>query len=318
MATTGIASFTLTRDEMIKASLRLLSELGVGETPIAEDYTNCNQALNLLLKSLQKKGAILWTYQELSIPMVTGITTYPIGPSAGYLATAGISITTAGTGGSAGTYALTITDSTGTGATGTYTIDATGGVVSVAITAPGSGYTASPTLSFPLGGVSGVVVEVRTVGVTTNRPLRVLDVFLRTDATSQDIPLIPVARTDYDRLGNKTTVGQPNQYYYDNQQSQGLLTVYNPPQDNTRTVHAVMQRQIYDMVSASDNFDLPQEWLRAVKWGLADELSIEYGADKDIIQLVAMRAAQFIEECFDFSVEEASVYFTADLQMRQH
>lgn len=318
MATSGIANFTLTRDEMIKASLRLLTELGVGESLVAEDYTNCNQALNLVLKSWQKKGAVLWTYQELSIPMVTGITTYPVGPTAGYLATAGITILTAGGGGTDGVYALTITDTTGTGAAGTYTI-ASGVLTAVTITVAGSGYSTSPVFSFPLGGLTTApTVSCRVVGVTCPRPLRQIEAFLRTDASNQDIPLLMISRQEYDRLGNKTTVGNPNQYYYDNQLGNALVTFYNPPQDLTRTAHLIVQRQIQDMVSANDNFDLPQEWLHTVKWGLADELSIEYGAEQGIMDRIALRAKVLLDECFDFSVEEASVYFTVDNQMRQH
>ncbi len=318
MATSGITSFTMSRDDMIKASLRLLSELGVGETPVAEDFTNCNQALNLVLKSWQKKGAVLWTYQEIAIPMVTGITTYPVGPTAGYLSTAGFSILTAGSGGAAGTYALTITDATGTGAVGTYTI-AGGVLTAIMITTAGSGYSASPVFTFPIGGFGvAPTVSCRVVGVTTNRPLRAVDAFIRVDASLQDTPLIPISRVEYDMLGNKSQTGIPNQYYYDNQLGNALITFYNPPADLTRTVHMVLQRQIQDMVSASDTFDLPQEWLHAVKWGLADELSLEYGVEQAIMDRVAMRAKVLLDECFDFSVEEASVFFTVDNQMRQH
>ena len=44
MALSGISTFTLTRDDVIKASLRLLRELGAGAVPTIEDYLNCNQA----------------------------------------------------------------------------------------------------------------------------------------------------------------------------------------------------------------------------------------------------------------------------------
>ena len=318
MATSGLTAFTMTRDDMIKSSLRLLTELGVGESPIAEDYTNCNQALNLVLKSWQKKGAVLWTYAELEIPMVTGITQYPVGPTAGYLATAGFEILTEGVGGTDGTFALGITDTTGSGATGTFTV-LDGVLTAITITAAGSSYSASPTFTFtPAAFSTAPTVDCRVVGITTNRPLRQIEAFLRTDDNDQDIPLIAISRMEYDRLGNKTTVGYPNQYYYDNQLGNALVTFYNPPQDLTRTVHLVVQRQIQDMILSTDNFDLPQEWLHAVKWGLADELSLEYGAEQAIMDRIALRAQALLEECFDFSVEEASVYFTVDNQMRQH
>lgn len=88
--------------------------------------------------------------------------------------------------------------------------------------------------------------------------------------------------------------------------------MYPVPDDNTHTVHLIVQRQIQDMISPSDTFDLPQEWLHAVKWGLADELSLEYGVPQEVMDRIASRAQVLREECFDFSVEDSEVYFTVD------
>jgi hypothetical protein len=50
LATSGTNTFTVDRDEVISAALRVLGVIGVGETPIAEDYTNCSEALNIMIK----------------------------------------------------------------------------------------------------------------------------------------------------------------------------------------------------------------------------------------------------------------------------
>jgi len=259
MPTTGLATFTMSRDEMIKASLRLLTELGVGEVPVAEDYTNCNQALNLVLKSWQKKGAVLWTYDELEIPMVTGITTYPIGPTAGYLTPAGFTITNGGTGGVDGTYALDITDLTGDHAVGTFVV-AGGTITTITITTAGDSYTA-PTFDFTAASITGETVTCRVVGLTTNRPLRVIDAFLRTDSTVQDIPLICISRQEYNRLGAKSTRGYPNQFYYDNQLDNGLITFYNPPISPVATPTSSLQSFLNSQFSqnASDQPSAPNQ-----------------------------------------------------------
>jgi len=70
MATSGVTSFTMTRDSMIAASLRLLRELGAGAVPTTDDLTNCNQALNMMLKAWQIQSVPLWTYQEIVIPLI--------------------------------------------------------------------------------------------------------------------------------------------------------------------------------------------------------------------------------------------------------
>lgn len=62
-----------------------------------------------------------------------------------------ITLTTAGSGYTNGTYALGFSGGGGSGATGTYTV--TGGVVtSLYLTTEGSGYTSPPTITFPSGG----------------------------------------------------------------------------------------------------------------------------------------------------------------------
>lgn len=96
-----------------------------------------------------------------------------LGPGGGYenaYATAvpqgviGISITNAGTGYTAGTYALGVSGGP-TGFAGTYTISG-GSVASVAITNPGrSASNSAPTLSFPSGGGTGAAATA-TVGAT--------------------------------------------------------------------------------------------------------------------------------------------------------
>lgn len=73
-------------------------------------------------------------------------TTGTIAPSSTF------TITNVGSGYTPGTYALGIAGGGGAGATGTYTISAAGVLVSIAITAPGTGFTSVPTLSFPSGG----------------------------------------------------------------------------------------------------------------------------------------------------------------------
>lgn len=81
MTTSNTATFTVGRDDIIKASMRSLKVIGVGETPVPEDYTNCAFALNLLLKSLDAEGYLIWLYQTLAVPLSAGKTSYTIAES---------------------------------------------------------------------------------------------------------------------------------------------------------------------------------------------------------------------------------------------
>lgn len=232
MAVTGTNVFTVTRDDIIEASLRALVVIGVGETPLPEDYTNCSQALNIMIKSWAKKGLPLWVTQEIEIPMVTGVGNYTLGP-----------------------------------------------------TATGSGSIVMP------------------------KPIRVIEAFIR-DTNNLDVNLIQISRQEYINQGNKLITGKPNQFYYDAQEPNGVFKVLQVPDASTDTVHAQIQRQFYDMTSGTDNFDFPQAWFQALKWGLCAELAVEYATEKDMIPYYEQKAEKALIECFDESVEEASLYFT--------
>jgi hypothetical protein len=308
MAVSGTNTFSVTRDQVIEASLRLLGVIGVGETPIQEDYTNCSQALNIMIKSWAKKGWPLWVVQQLEIPMQTGITAYPIGLTAGYISS--VTITDGGTG-YAASGTVTFTGGGGTGATGTYT--STDGVIdAITITNGGSAYTSAPTVSFS-GAGSGATGTAIVVGLTTNKPVRAFSGFVR-DANDNDTVLQFISKEEYDSLGDKSSQGVPNQIYYDNQLANAVMYVYTVPSSTDYTVFLDVQRMFYDMSTSTDDFDFPQEWFQAIKWGLAAELAIEYGVEAEKIAAIEQKAMMYVQECFDFSVEEASVYFQLDMR----
>jgi hypothetical protein len=309
LTTTGTNTFQVTRDDVINASLRLLGQIGEGNVASAEDLNNCSQALNLMIKSWAKKGFPLWVEQDVVLSLVSGIGVYPLGPSGGYLTTTGITITNGGSGGTTGTYALTITG--GTGATGTYTI-AGGRVTAITITAPGSGYT-TPILSFPLGGVTGVVYTAIPIGLAISRPLSIEEAFIR-DNTNRDTSLLPISRNEYNLQGDKFATGVPNQYYFDKQIETSYVKFFNIPIISTSKVYLTIQRQFYDMTTGTDNFDFPQEWFQAIKWGLAAEIAAEYlGIDAQKIGYIEQKSAMLIEEAFGDSVEDTSVFFSVTL-----
>lgn len=81
MAVSGTTTFTVTRDDIIKAALRGLAVLEEGATPTTDAVTNAAMSLNLIIKNLQKDGIKLWTVNEISFSLTSGKTTYTIAPS---------------------------------------------------------------------------------------------------------------------------------------------------------------------------------------------------------------------------------------------
>jgi hypothetical protein len=78
MATSGTYNFTMTRDDIIGAALRLTGAFGDQDVIPASDITNCAQALNILAKELALNGLPLWCVQDIAVPTVLGQTSYNI------------------------------------------------------------------------------------------------------------------------------------------------------------------------------------------------------------------------------------------------
>lgn len=309
MAVPTTNTFTVTRDDIISAALRVMGVIGVGESPIPEDFTNCSQALNIMIKSWAKKSIPLWVVEKVTVPLITNVSVYPLGPTAGYV----LSVTaTGGSGYTAGGTWTSTGGTTGITAAGTYTVNG-GKIVAMVVTTLGDSYTTTPTTITVSGAGTGAAFTSVIVGVTMSKPLRFTDIYVGNNISS-NISLISISREEYDDLGNKTTLGVPNQYYYDAQLTNGFLYFYNVPADNTYTAYCASHRMFKDVTVSGDNFDFPQEWFQALKWGLCAELCAEYGVEETKIMYIEQKANSFIAESFDWSVEETSVYFQLDYQ----
>lgn len=169
----------------------------------------------------------------------------------------------------------------------------------------------SGTASYTLG-PTGTVVGVR--------PQRIANAYLRnTNVTpNTDIPMTPLARSDYDMLTPKTTEGIPVNFYYDPQLINGTFTIWPVINTTGYTVYANIQRTLQDVASTSaasvETFDIPQEWLMPLKWMLADEVSHEYSLNLQKVQYIKARADEWREKAVNYTREEPGIYFTPNFQ----
>lgn len=80
------ATFSVTRDDIINAALRLCGVVGQYNSATATDLTNCAQALNMLVKQWQIEGMPLWQYQTIAVPLVAAQASYTIGATGNVVA----------------------------------------------------------------------------------------------------------------------------------------------------------------------------------------------------------------------------------------
>jgi hypothetical protein len=83
MSTSGTTTFSVTRNDIIFASLRLLGVLEEGAVPNATAVENASLVLNMMIKDWMTDGIKLWTTPEITLPLVAGQTSYTIGPDSG-------------------------------------------------------------------------------------------------------------------------------------------------------------------------------------------------------------------------------------------
>lgn len=79
MATSGVTTNQLTRNQFIEAALRTLGVLAVDQTPSSTEYTNANVKLNALVGELRAKGLRVWQRTNYTMSLTNGVSSYTIG-----------------------------------------------------------------------------------------------------------------------------------------------------------------------------------------------------------------------------------------------
>ena len=324
MATSGTTTFSITRNDLISASLRGLGVLEETAQPSAPMIENASLVLNMMLKDWMIDGIKMWTVEEYVIPLKTNQTDYTIGPSSAYdvnkskplrvvqaflrnlsnptNAVGKVSLLSGGTGYTVQpTNPVSVTGGAGSGAT--FNLTYSGSIVSdISLQAAGGSYAVGDVLTVQ-GGTFTTPATI-TVNSLSN--------------TYVDQPLIVVSQQEYNFLGSKFTTGTSNSIQYWPYVDYGTLKVFLTPDDNTANnyeVHLTVQRAIYDINNSNETFDFPQEWYQALRWGLASELILDYGVPDQKSVLITQRAQMYKERLAAWDTENASTMFQPDMRM---
>jgi hypothetical protein len=153
--------------------------------------------------------------------------------------------------------------------------------------------------------------------VNTAKPLRVVQAFNHATSGSLDIPMRIVTRDEYNKLGNKTSSGNPIQIFYEPLNETGKLHVFPVPDSTSASqnvVTLVYQRPFEDFDSSTDTPDFPQEWLETIKYLLATRLAGEYQTPLSVRQQLLVEATALKEASLSMGTEEGSFYFGVDVR----
>jgi len=125
-------------------------------------------------------------------------------------------------------------------------------------------------------GTGSYILGPTAAGGTVNmtKPLRVMEAYyLFSSGTRQ--PLVPLSWDDYIRLSQVTTEGAINSYFVNKQQSTLNVFFWLIPDDTaaTGTGHLLIQQQVTNPISVTEDMNFPVEWRLFLRWAVADEIA---------------------------------------------
>ena len=178
-------------------------------------------------------------------------------------------------------------------------------------------WTIEELLLTPVQGQQSYIIGPSGPGLVANKPLRIIQAFLRDSNSNTDRWVMVISKNEYNLLGNKQSQGAINSIFYDAGVSSGTLYTYNAADQysaQNTVLHMFSQRPIEDLNLVTDPFDLPQEWMQALRWGLAAELMMEYGVPIRSQAMIQGNAEKYKMMLENWDVENPSSYFNPDIR----
>lgn len=305
MATSSSTDFNLTRDELILGALRLIGKSGRGKTASAADIADASESLELMVKSLQATGVHLWKVQEATLFIEKGTASYAI---------PGSNITQS--------YVTTSMKVAGVATDSTIDVNSiigltTGDFIGIQLddgtmqwtTINGAPSGDTVTLTDQLTGAAAIS---NTVYAYTTKLVRPLKAIAARRINTNDVDIEVISRDEYFTLPTKLSTGEVNQIYYDPQLTTARVYIWPTGNAADDRIQITFMMPIEDFDSSNINSDFPQEWLEALKYGLASRLGPEYGLPLDRQMYLDRIAAGKLMFSSEFDEELSSVYFQAE------
>ena len=300
MATSSSSDFTRTRDQIIARAGRIIGAFKAGETMGAQEVTDFAEALNGMVKRWSATpGMHVWTVTEATLFPQASQSQYALSVSGADHCTSGYVAMTLSAAAASGATSLSVASTTGVTVGDYLGIVLASGAMQWTTVSAKTSTTLTPTTALTGAASSGAAVYTYTTKIV--RPLKIVDWrrYSISDGTDSS-GTKPIARLDYQALPNKAQTGTISQIFYDPQLSTGYLYLWNPPATVTDLVKFTWHRPIQDFDNASDNPDLPQEWLDVLAWNLADVMAMEYDVPAERADRISVRAMKMLEDVGGF------------------
>lgn len=323
MTTSGSSDFNYNRDQIIMRALRQCGAFASGETPDAQTVQDASDALNSMVKGWNATGIHVWTEAEGILFLQPNQAIYVVGGTTpdhiADITNAGTVVqTTATSGAAAGASSIVLTSTTGMSNGDSIGLAMTTGSM-FWTTLNGAPVGTTVALSAVLTSAVSAGAVVFTYSVAALRPLRVPMARRFNYVSLIEVPMLMVSRADYNNLPNKLSTGTATQMFYDprgGKNTQGLLKVWPVPITATDAVKFTWYRPIEDFDTQANTADLPTEWLNAIIWNLALEMSPEYDVTQERLAIITNRAMYWMDLAMGWDREPESTYFGVNFDQR--
>lgn len=309
MATSGSTNFSVNRDTLIKDALIDVGAITTEDTPSDAIVAHASRLLNMMLKAWVADGLHLWKIRPFTLLLENGIRSYSLGPT-GDNASLSMNDTTVKVAGVATDTALDVVTTSGMVAADIICVELDDNTLHETTI---QSVTDSDTVVLTDALPSGTAIGNRVYWYTTKipRPLEIENLNI-VDSSDISRPVSLLSRSDYYNYTNKTLAGEVVQAYFDPTLTTSTLYVYNVPNKVDKTIEMIGYFPIEDMDSAANDFDIPQEWLLAVKSNLAILLAPSYGTRSEQINILRGIAVEEKDRMMGWDAEKTSVYFGAE------
>jgi hypothetical protein len=127
--------------------------------------------------------------------------------------------------------------------------------------------------------------------ITSTNPITVDEFYLANAVYDQYI--YKYNRDDYMNLPNKQTLGRPSTNYYYERKTTPQVSLWPIPNNEFDHLTIVRHRQIQDIGKFTNQIELPERWLEAIIWQLAERLCFELpDVRPERVSMVQLNAAK--------------------------
>jgi len=278
--------------DIISGALKDIGALAAGETPTADAVQDAFSMLNDMVDQWSNESMMVSYKTEIIFPITPGQIQYTIGPGG----TIGANFT-----GSISGNVLTVTGITQGALALGQTLSGTGIANGTTITAFGTGAGGNVNDNGTYTVSISQTVSSTAINAYYQRPLAIQSSFVRINTNSNGTPIVnggldyPVAvlnLENYEMIGLKTLSGPwPKAMYY--QPSDPLGNIFVWPNPSQGEMHIFADTLFTRYGTVYDNIVLPQGYVLALRWCLAERLAPMYGKnDPTAMAMISKFAAQ--------------------------